>query len=117
MNRVREAFNTSVHAQAAALAAIDDAEHARRSVDLVDREREWLISELEALGFDVVPSVTNFLFTDLGSRATEINQGLLERGIVIRPMTASGLESWARISIPARSDGERLVAALADVAS
>ena len=59
-----------------------------------------------------VESHTNFVFADLGPRAAEINEGLLERGIIIRPMIAPGLETWARITIPLASDTERLAAAL-----
>ena len=112
MNRVREAFNAGVYAQAGALAAIDDDEHVRDVVELVSTERNWLAGELARLGFSTIPSETNFLFTQLGSRAEALNQGLLECGIIIRPMVAPGIETWARISIPERSGGQRLITAL-----
>ncbi|MEJ2152337.1 MAG: histidinol-phosphate transaminase [Gemmatimonadota bacterium] len=115
MNRVREAFNAGVYAQAGALAAIDDDEHVRDVVELVSTERNWLAGELARLGFSTIPSETNFLFTQLGSRAEALNQGLLECGIIIRPMVAPGIETWARISIPDRSGGQRLITALEEL--
>ncbi|MCK5438439.1 MAG: aminotransferase class I/II-fold pyridoxal phosphate-dependent enzyme, partial [Gemmatimonadetes bacterium] len=115
MNRVREAFNASVYAQAAALAALDDQGHVRDVVESVSTERDWLAGELARLGFPTIASETNFLFTELGPDAAGLNQGLLERGIIVRPMYAPGIETWARISIPQRADGQRLISALEEL--
>ncbi|HJU86824.1 MAG TPA: aminotransferase class I/II-fold pyridoxal phosphate-dependent enzyme, partial [Gemmatimonadota bacterium] len=114
LDRVREAFNASSLAQGAALAALDDEAHVERTRAVVDAERAWLSARFDDLGLEHVPSVTNFLFTNLGSRAAAVNEALLSRGVVIRPMSAPGIESWARISIGDRAGNERLVAALAD---
>lgn len=115
LNRVREAFNTNSFAQVAALAALDDHSHVVETVAVTAAERAWLGAQFERLGFRHVPSVTNFLFTDLGAEAASINRGLLERGIIVRPMTAPGIETWARISIAARAGNRRLVSALEDL--
>jgi histidinol-phosphate aminotransferase len=114
LDRVREAFNASALAQIAALAALDDEAHVERTRAVVETERAWLSVRFDELGLPHVPSVTNFLFTNLGPRAAEVNEALLSRGVVIRPMSAPGIESWARISVGDRAGNERLVAALAD---
>jgi histidinol-phosphate aminotransferase len=114
LERVREAFNTNALAQAAAIAALEDEEHLRRTVETVTAERAWLSARFEELGLEHVPSETNFLFTNLGPAAAEVNERLLRRGIVIRPMSAPGIETWARISIATRSGNERLVRALGE---
>lgn len=115
LDRVREAFNTSSIAQAAARAALDDDEHVTRTLATVRSERAWLSAALAGLGMEAVPSLTNFLFVDLGPRAPEILEGLHARGVVIRPMSAPGIETRARISVGTRPDNERLMAALAEV--
>ncbi|MGH7359187.1 MAG: histidinol-phosphate transaminase [Candidatus Rokuibacteriota bacterium] len=115
MNRIREAFNSSAYAQAAALAALEDDAHVAATLHVVDVERPWLHSELERLGFSVQPSVTNFLFTDLGPDAARIDHELLRRGIIVRPMSAPGIRTRARISIPTRPGGERLIWALEEI--
>lgn len=112
LDRVREAFNANALGQVAALAALDDEEHLARTLAVVGSERGWLSARFDALGLQHVPSVTNFLFTNLGSRAADVNAHLLSRGIVIRPMSAPGIETWARISLGTREGNERLVAAL-----
>jgi histidinol-phosphate aminotransferase len=115
LDRVREAFNTNSLAQTAALAALDDTEHLGATLEVVNTERAWLSARFDELGLEHVPSVTNFLFTNLGARAAEVNEALLSRGVVIRPMSAPGIESWARISLAARAGNERLVAALSEI--
>lgn len=114
LDRVREAFNASTLAQVAALAALDDEPHIERTRAIVKSERPWLSARFEELGLEHVPSVTNFLFTNLGPRAADVNEALLSRGVVIRPMSAPGIETWARISVSTRAGNERLVAALAE---
>lgn len=115
MNRVREAFNSNSYAQAAALAALEDDAHVSATVRVVDAERSWLQGQLERLGLAFQPSITNFLFTDFGPQAARIHQELLRRGIIVRPMSAPGIRTRARISIPARPGGERLVGALEEI--
>jgi histidinol-phosphate aminotransferase len=115
LHRVREAFNTTSLSQAAALAALDDEEHAARTVAMIADERAWLGAAFDRLGLVHVPSTTNFLFTDLGPRAAEVTEGLLQRGIILRPMTAPPIRTWARITVWTRAGNQRLVAALEDL--
>jgi histidinol-phosphate aminotransferase len=96
------------------LGALDDEAHVERTRAVVETERAWLSARFDELDLEHVPSVTNFLFTNIGTRAAEVNEALLSRGVVIRPMSAPGIESWARISVGDRAGNERLVAALAD---
>lgn len=114
LDHVREAFNASSLAQIAALAALEDEGHVERTRVMVETERAWLRARFDELGLEHVPSVTNFLFTNLGVDAARVNETLLSRGVVIRPMSAPGIETWARISVGDRAGNERLVAALAD---
>ncbi|HUP19770.1 MAG TPA: histidinol-phosphate transaminase [Gemmatimonadota bacterium] len=115
LDRVREAFNVSSVAQAAALAAMEDVDHVERAVRAAAVEREWLAGELARLGLDPVPSTTNFLFVEFGTRAPEVHEGLHARGVVIRPMSAPGIETHARISLGTRAGNERLVTALEEI--
>jgi len=115
LHRVREAFNTTSLSQAAALAALDDEAYAAETVATIAVEREWLVRAFGRLGLAHVPSTTNFLFTDLGERHAEIIEGLLERGIIIRPMSAPDIRTWARISIWSRGGNQRLVEALEEL--
>jgi len=74
LNRVRQPFNVNSIALAAALAALGDAEHVRKAVDLNRQGMAQLIDGLRARGLRSIPSVGNFLAIDLGQPAGPIDQ-------------------------------------------
>src|SRR5215510_1130160 len=67
--KVRMAFNTNSVAQAAALAAWDDREHVRMTVEMNRKERDFLYREFAKRGVKYVPSFANFVLVDLGRPA------------------------------------------------
>ncbi|MCL5270723.1 MAG: histidinol-phosphate transaminase [bacterium] len=117
LDRIRPPFNTSRLAQAAALAALDDAAHVRRTVQANARGLAQLEKGLRALGCATWPSRANFILTDLHRNGNEVFQTLLERGVVTRPMGGYGLSSCLRISVGAPAENRRCLAALKEVLS
>lgn len=80
-------WNLSVFAQYAGRAALEAAAggtsgYLTASVEMVAREREYLMAELESLGFRVFPSDANYILFQ--SRDRELHQKLLDKGILIR---------------------------------
>jgi len=114
---VREPFNSNSLGQAAALAALADCDHLERTLELTRTEKQALARDLAARGLRVLPSLANFLCVDVGRPATPLFRGLLRRGVIVRPLEAYGLPTALRISIGARSENARLVAALDEVLS
>ena len=108
-------FNVSLVAQAAALAAIDDDDHAEKSAALAREGIATLRSTAESLGLRAYPSLGNFVLVDVGREAAGVYQQLLERGVIVRPMAAWGLANCARISVGTAAQIERAAAALTDV--
>jgi len=115
LNRVRHPFNVNSLAQAAATAAIGDCEHVRASVELNRAGMRQLTAGFERLGLGYIPSVGNFVTVDLGRTAAPINEALLRRGIIVRPIANYGLPNHLRISIGHEADNARLLAALEDI--
>jgi histidinol-phosphate aminotransferase len=99
IRKVQRAFDVTTPAQEAALASLDGAaELARRRA--VNRDS---MAALEAVlrthGFDPVgPARGNFLFVDVGTDADALNDALLRRGVIVRPMGSFGAPSALRIS-------------------
>jgi histidinol-phosphate aminotransferase len=99
MRKVQRAFDVTTPAQEAALASLDDdAEIERRRA--VNREA---MAALEAVlrkhGFDPIsPAVGNFLYVDVGEDAAALDQRLLRRGVIVRPMGSFGAPSALRIT-------------------
>jgi histidinol-phosphate aminotransferase len=115
MNRVRQPFNVNSLALMAGEAALDDDEFVRRSVELNTRERARLARELAALGLTVLPSQGNFVAVGFGRDARGVHQGLLERGIIVRPMGSYELPQFLRVTVGTEAQNTRLLAALKDV--
>jgi histidinol-phosphate aminotransferase len=113
MNKLRTPFNVTSVGQAAALAALDDVEHVRRSVESNRAERRRLFEELRKLHLTPVPSETNFLFIPVGTFAKTVCDELLREGVIVRPMAWMGFPEAIRVSIGSATQNDKLLAALA----
>jgi histidinol-phosphate aminotransferase len=113
MNKLRTPFNVTSIGQAAALAALDDNDHVRRSVESNSLERHRLFEELRKLGFAPVPSETNFLFVPIGPNAKSLCDELLHEGVIVRPMGWMGFPEAIRISVGSPAENSKLLLALA----
>jgi histidinol-phosphate aminotransferase len=99
IGKVRRAFDVSSAAQAAALASLDDpAELERRRGD--NRLAMAALEDaLRSHGLDpVTPAVANFLFVETGDDAQALNDALLRRGVIVRPMGPFGAPGALRIT-------------------
>lgn len=115
LNRVRQPFNVNSLAQAAAIAAIGDRDHVRASVEMNRAGMRQLVSAFEALGLSYIRSVGNFVTVDLGRPAAPINEGLLRRGVIVRPVGNYGLPNHLRITVGLEEQNARFIAALTDL--
>ncbi len=113
MNRVRAPFNTSVPGQAAAVAALDDQAHVEESRRMNSAERVRLTQALEGMGLAVAPSQANFILVDLARPARPVYDGLLERGVIVRPF--GNLPTSLRVTCGLPRENDRFLAALAEV--
>jgi histidinol-phosphate aminotransferase len=117
IHKVRRAFDVTTPAQEAALASLDaEAELARRRE--VNRAS---MAQLEALlrgyGLEpIAPAAGNFLFVDVGTDAAALNDALLRRGVIVRPMGSFGAPTALRITAGTPEEiaflGEQLAALL-----
>ncbi len=115
MERVRESFNVNALGLAAAEAALADAHHLRASVSGNAEQRDALTSALRDRGLHVSPSQTNFLLVAFGDRASQVEAGLVSRGVVLRPMGGYGLGEYLRITVGTAPENARLLTALDEV--
>ncbi len=111
LNRVRQPFNVNAIAQAAALAALDDAAFAAKTARENRAGLQRLERECRARGLAVVPSAANFMLVEVGDGAA-VFRDLQQRGIIVRPMTPYGLPTWIRITIGTEPQMARLLEAL-----
>jgi histidinol-phosphate aminotransferase len=112
LNRVRQPFNNNSFALIAAEAALDDQDFVRESISLNTEQRDRLNTELKQRGLTVLPSQANFITVGFGRDARPIHQGLLERGIIVRPMGSYGLPQFLRVTVGSARQNDRFLAAL-----
>ena len=112
LNRVRQPFNVSSVAQAAALAALGDKPHLKRSIALNTAGMQQICAGLQRLGLTFIPSFGNFLSFRIGS-ATAIYQRLLQRGVIVRPVANYGMPEYLRVSIGLEAENDKFLSALA----
>lgn len=101
-------WNVSLPAQKAGVAALEETKYLRESVAYVQKEREYLVGELEKLGFRVYPGEGNFL---LFFHEKNWYERMLQRGILIRDCSDyEGLgKGFYRIAVKKREENEMLL--------
>ena len=114
MNRVRQPFNVSDIAQAAATAALHDHEFVEQSTLLNKQGMKALTEGFLRLGLSWIPSHGNFVCVKVGE-GTAVFQRLLRQGVIVRPVAAYGMPEYLRISIGTESENARFLTALETV--
>ncbi|AFY00702.1 histidinol-phosphate aminotransferase [Bdellovibrio bacteriovorus str. Tiberius] len=114
-NRVRKPFNVNDLAQVAANAALQDKEFIERSQQICWKGLDYFYKKLEELGLPYIPSQGNFVMFDTLRDAAKVNEALLRRGIIMRPLLNYGFKTHLRLSVGRDHENEAAMSALADV--
>ncbi|WP_028302087.1 histidinol-phosphate transaminase [Oceanospirillum beijerinckii] len=116
LERVKNSFNSyplDMLAIASASAAIEDVNYFEQTVEKIITDRDWTTEQLSQLGFNVLPSSTNFVFASHSSLSgAELMQHLRTQNILVRHFTKPGIENFLRITIGTREEMQAMVAAL-----
>ena len=119
LNRVKDSFNSyplDAVAQSAAKVAICDDSWQTQSVAVITESRSKMTEGLEALGFTVLPSSANFVFTQhraLSGRT--VFDGLRQKDILVRRWDKPRIENWLRITVGTPGQTDALLAACAEL--
>ena len=84
--RMKPAFLVSSLGQAAALAALEDTDHLRRSIENNAAGEKLLMKAVTDMGISVVPTWTNFLFCRILEEASSLCERLQQEGVIVRWM-------------------------------
>jgi len=115
LNRVRQPFNVSSVALAAAEAVLADDDYLARSVALNRAGLVQVADGLRLLDVAVIPSLGNFITFDCGRQAQPVFQALLREGVIVRPVGNYGLPNHLRVSIGTQEQNARFLEALGKV--
>jgi histidinol-phosphate aminotransferase len=115
LNRVRQPFNVNAIGQAAAAAALDDAEFVMHTRTVNAAGLCQLKAGFDSLGLPWVPSEANFMLLKVGDGARWFT-GLQKRGMIVRPMKPYGMPEWLRVTVGTETQNARLLACLKELA-
>lgn len=109
---VRLPYHLSVLSQEAARVALRHAEETLGNVDKLSRERERVQTALIAMGYEVVPSESNFLFFGRFDDSQTAWQAFLDHGVLIRDV---GVPGYLRVTIGLDRENDEFLTAAAAV--
>jgi histidinol-phosphate aminotransferase len=119
LNRVKNSFNSYTLdrlALAGAIAAYKDKEYFEKTRKKVMETRERTKKEMRALGFNVLDSMTNFIFASHPKvNGEKIFLSLKERGILVRYFNKPKIDNYIRISIGTDKEMDSLIKNLKEI--
>jgi histidinol-phosphate aminotransferase len=116
LEKVRQPFNINSIAQAGALAALDDADHVRRTRDNNSAGLKLYVDAFQKLELEFVPSAGNFILVRVGE-GQRVFEAMQKLGVIVRPMAGYQLPEWIRISVGTPEENARCLTALDSVLS
>jgi len=114
--KVKDSYNVGVLACAVGTAAMRDQAHMAANAERICASRAKLTADLEALGFAVLPSQSNFLLArPADGDGGRLYEALKARGILVRYFNQPQLDDKLRITVGTDEQNAALVTALGEV--
>ena len=107
-------WNVNIVAQNAGIAVLEKDDYLSQSLRQVQGAKNYLVKELQRLGFRVLPSDAHYFLVKVGN-APEFRRSLLKHGILVRDGTSFGLPEYVRISPRTLPECEKLVGAIGGI--
>jgi histidinol-phosphate aminotransferase len=112
LHKIRDSYNVNGLGQVAALATLDNLKYYRANFRKIIATRNRLTRELASLGFEVLPSRTNFILVSPPRfPAKQWLEKLRARKILVRWFGDSSIRNYLRITIGTDAEADALVRA------
>jgi histidinol-phosphate aminotransferase len=92
-------YSVNILAQAAALAALPDEAHIKRTREMVRQGKEYLLGVLGRLGLPYLSGGGNYTMIKLPMSDSLAYRKLMTQGVMVRTMTGFRFPNWIRLSI------------------
>ncbi len=113
MESVKNSFNSytiNSLSNVIATASAKDIDYFNECVNKIICSREWTVDELKKLGFDTLPSRSNFIFTtNKNIKASELFEYLKSKNIIVRYFNKPRISEYLRITIGTQKQMEILI--------
>ena len=103
-------YNVNRMTDAAGAAALADNDYYMNNCKTIINNRDWTVSELKKLGFDILESKANFVFAKSDKIDGEkLYLELKNRGILVRHFTKNVISQYNRITIGTMEQMQKLM--------
>jgi len=113
LEKIRQPFNINLLAQTAALAALDDDGHVRKTRQNNFAGLDFFNRAFRDLKLECVPSSANFILVRV-VEGLKVFEAMQKQGVIVRPMGGYQLPEWIRVSVGTPEENERCLGALKD---
>ena len=106
-------YNVNALSQAAACAILANNEYYMQNCCIIADNREYLTEQLSLLGFETLPSKTNFVFTKHNNiSGVDLYLGLKQKAILVRHFDAPRISDFCRITVGTKAQIDALLDAI-----
>ncbi len=112
IQQVREPFNTTRMAQAAAIAAIEDQAFIKACADSNRMGLIFLQDHFDKMGLKYFPAFGNFIMVDVKQPAGQVFESLMRQGIIVRGGHQLGYPTHLRVTVGQPHQNEAFIKAL-----
>lgn len=114
-NRIRKPFNVNDLAQVALVAALQDESFMKKTQEITWKGLDYFYNQLQRLKLPYFESQGNFVLFDTRRDAKLVFEGLLKKGVILRPVANYGFPKHLRISVGLESENHFAIEALEKV--
>ncbi len=109
-------YNVNTMTYFAGIGVLDDEKYTQSNIKKVQDAREYTVTELKKLGFDVLPSKANFVFCTSPNIAGErLYQRLKSRGVLVRYFSKERINNFVRVTIGSKKQMKVFLKTVKDI--
>ncbi len=109
-------YNVNSMTSAAGIGVLSDPEYTEKNCKTVMENREYTANKLAELGFECLPSVTNFIFAKHCKVSGEtMYTELKKRGVLVRHFTSERIAEFNRITVGTKEQMDALISAVKEI--
>ena len=109
LNRIRIPSNASSAAQLSALAALEDSDFKKKTVQNASEQKKVWYKFFDTYGLKYIKSNANFIFFDVGKEAKPLLQEFLKQGIMLRDGAEFGFPTMIRATLGSPEENHRVI--------
>ncbi len=109
-------YNINSVTMAAGVGALEDVDYFKSNCKTIAENRDYLVSGLNALGFNVLPSKANFVFAESNDiSGLKLYQELKERGVLVRHFETGKIKNFNRITVGSKQQLDVLLNTIKEI--